>query len=198
MIKILLLVFSLSIIAKVNAQKDFFVLMKHKKTVQVFATDSHIVFQDRNRSWLSGIITKIQNDSFYFKEEVVHYYAMGTDTVYYSGYRFAMNDVYAMPGPGATVNYNGDEIQPTSGTQHYVFVKNGSLFQLLGGGYLALNLINSVTQKDPPFASRNIAPLSVASAVLIAGFIMHKNYKPVWYLGHKYHLQYIAVVNNKK
>lgn len=198
MIKILLAVFSLLIFIQSNAQKDFFVLMKHKKSIQVFTTDSHIVFQDRNGTWLSGIITKIQNDSFYFKEEVVHYYAMGTDTVYYSGYKFGMSDIYAMPKTGATVNFNGEEIQPASGSQHYVFVKNGSLFELIGGGYMALNLINNLTQKDPPFASRNIAQLSVAAAVFIAGLIMHHNYKPVWYLGNKYHLQYIDVGDNKK
>jgi len=56
----------LIICCKLNAQKDFFVLMKINQTIETFVEDSHITFQFNNGDWIAGIITQIQNDSFYF------------------------------------------------------------------------------------------------------------------------------------
>ncbi len=191
MIKTLLFFLLMFLTYKVKAQKDFFVLMKNHQTIQNFIEGSHITFQFNNGDWITGIITKIQKDSFYFKQEIIHYYGMGTDTQYYSGYKLALSDIHAMPRANASYNYVGDEVVPTYGRQSFVYVKNGLVFKLLGGGYIALNLINNLTQNEPPFAKKNIAPLSIAAAVYLVGVLLHLNYKPVLVLGKKYHLQYI-------
>ena len=174
----------------VKAQKDFFVLMKNHQTIQTFFQDSHITFQFSNGDWVTGIITKIQNDSFYFKQEIIHYYAMGTDTQYYSGYKLSLKDIHALPRANASYNYVGDEVVPTYGRQSFIYVKDGLIFKLLGGGYIGLNLVNSLTENAPPFEKKNIAPLSIAAAVYLFGVLLHHNYKPVLVLGKKYHLEY--------
>ena len=189
--KIFTLFLLLLILHKVNAQKDFFVLKKHDQTIETFFEDSHITFQFNNGDWITGIITKIQNDSFYFKQEIIHYYAMGTDTQYYSGYKLALKDIHAVPRANFSYNYRGDNIQLTYGRQSFIYVKNGLIFKLLGGGYAALNLFNNLTENDPPFAKKNIAPLSIAAAVYLIGVVLHRSYKPVLVLGKKYHLEYI-------
>ena len=165
--------------------------MKNQQTIETFVEDSHITFQFNNGDWITGIITKIQNDSFYFKQEIIHYYAMGSDTEYISGYKIAITDVHAMPRRNFSYNYNGENISLTSGNQKFIYVKNGLLFQLLGGGYIALNLINHLTENNAPFAKNNIAPLSIAAAVYVTGVLLHKNYKSVLVLGKKYHLNYV-------
>lgn len=174
-----------------EAQKDFFVLMKNHQTIETFIEDSHITFEFSNGTWITGIITKILNDSFYFKQEIIHYYAMGTDTQYISGYKLALTDVYAMPRANASYNYTGDAIHPAYGRQSFIYVKNGLIFKLLGGGYIALNLFNNLTENDPPFAKNNIAPLGIAAVVYFIGVLLHSSYKPVLVLGKKYHLAYI-------
>lgn len=193
MIRILLLSLLLINFKQAFTQKDFFVLMKHHQTLQTFVEDSHITFQFNNGSWITGIITKIQNDSFYFKQEIIHYYLMGSDTQYISGYKIALADVHAIPRKNFSYNYAGDNIHLTYGRQSFIYIKNGFIFKLLGGGYIALNLINDLSDNEPPFAKNNIAPLGIAAAAYIAGIMLHRNYKPVLVLGKKYHLEYISV-----
>ena len=76
------------------------VLKKGSKIIQYYYKDAYISFQLKNAEWMKGFITKIENDSFYFTKEIVRYYTMGSDTVRYTGYHFALSDVYALPKKG--------------------------------------------------------------------------------------------------
>jgi hypothetical protein len=77
-------------------------------------------------------------------------------------------------------------------TESLPYVKNGFILQLGGGGYLLLNLINTLSNNEPVFGDKNIARISIAAAVLAIGTIIHKTHKPYYIIGKKYQLEYIS------
>jgi hypothetical protein len=172
-----------------HAQNDFFVLKKGLLTIQSFQKDSHITFQLESGQWFSGYIIKVQNDSFYFMQELVRYTTMGVDTLHIGGMRLPLSDVYALPRKGNMVVYRGDRVNIIPGKQSALYVKNGFLFQLGGGGYVLLNLLNNLFSGDPPFTRNNSIRLAIGAAVFLVGELLHLRYKPIIRMGRKYHLE---------
>lgn len=177
----------------VYSQQDFFILKKRNKKIAFFKKYSYITFQLKSREWITGYITKVQNDSFYVNPMVVHYSWMGADTVHYNILPVSLADVFAMPRKGEQSVYVNDRVKIILGNEHWVWIKNGWLFRVGGGGYTMLNTTNSLLQKDPPFASNNIGKLGIGAAVFLIGELLHLTYKPTLRIGKKYHIQSIKV-----
>lgn len=173
------------------SQQDFFVFKKRNKKISFFMKDSYITFQLKSEEWVTGYITKVHNDSFYVNPRVIRYGLMGTDTLHYGILVVALTDVFAMPRKGELFIYDNDKVKIILGNEHWVWIKNGLLFLVGGGGYTILNTTNSFIQKEPPLASNNIGKLGIGAAVFLIGKLLHLKYKPTLRLGKKYHLQSI-------
>jgi hypothetical protein len=107
--------------------------------------------------------------------------------------KVAITDVARMPRKSALFFYRNDKVQIIHGHEKFVYVKNGLIFQLAGGGYAALNIAGSLFNHEPPFAKRNIKRLSVAALVFGIGEILHLTYRQYLRLGQKYQLKYISL-----
>jgi hypothetical protein len=174
------------------AQNDFLVFKKGNKTIKYYYKNSYISFQLKNKDWVKGIITKVQNDSFYFTKEIIRYFFMGADTTHFSGYRYSINDVYALPKRGVQIDYINERFKITSegGHQHFYWIKSGWVFRAGGAGYAALNIINGPIKKDALFKD---GKLGIAAGVFAGGVALKKIYKLTHRLGKRYRLQTIKV-----
>jgi len=167
------------------------VLKKGNKTVQHFWKDSYITFQQKDGQWMHGIITKIENDSFYLTMEKITYSTMGSDTAHFSGFHYAFSDVYAMAKKAVKIDYIDGQfrINRAAGHLHWYWIKSGWLFRTAAIGYSALYVANGLIDNN---LSLSGGKLGVASAVFLAGVILHKVYKLTFRLGNKYHLKAVS------
>ena len=174
------------------AQNDFLVFKKKHKTIQRFFKNSYITFQLNDREWIHGIITKIENDSFYLTKVVIQVHLMGSDTFYFNGFHYALSDIYTMPKKGVQVHYvNGRyEISRAGGHVHWYWVKSGWIFKAGGAGYALLHVLNGVTKKERNFSGKNLA---IAGGVFSVGVLLRYLYKPVLRTGRNYRLAVVKV-----
>lgn len=174
----LLLIFLL--ISKFSISQDFIVLKKKSRVIQTWFGGQHIYVQLNNGSWVNALINKIQLDSLYLQPfatpVVINRFGMPvTDTVFYGEMTVAVNILHAFPK---------NESMP--------YIKNGLILQLGGGGYLLLNVINTLSNNQPVFGNKNISKVSLAAAVLAIGTIIHKTHKSNYIIGKKYQVEYIS------
>jgi hypothetical protein len=174
------------------SQNNFLVLKKKGRNVQYFHRNSHITFQLKNNEWLQGIITKIENDSFYFTKEILLYQPMRSDTMHFAGYHFALSDVYALPKKGVQVDYlNGAyRINMSAGHVHWYWIKGGWIFRTGAAGYAVLNVANGLIKNDFTFTGSH---LGVAAGVYLFGVLLHELYTYRFKLGKKYRLEMIKI-----
>ena len=141
----------------------------------------NIHLQLNSGQWLSALISKIQNDSLYlrpFNTQVLpNRWGMPyVDTTYYGVMTISVNAIHAFPKEDESFSY----------------IKNGLLFQIAGGGFLVLNIINTLSNNEPVFGSDNIAKVTIAAAVFAVGTVMSITHKSTYIIGKKYHIQYIS------
>ena len=179
------------------AQENIVVLKKGNRDIQHYWKGSHITFQLKDGQWLSGIITRVTPDSFYFKKEIIRYFLMGTDTLHFSGYSFSLKDIYAMPTRKQMIVYRNDQVRVVPGHEKFLWVRNGFIFQVAGAGYVGLNIANHLINNDRPFTKKNIIRLSVGAFVFLAGEVMHLKFYPYWRIGKKYHLEIMSLYNRE-
>jgi hypothetical protein len=191
MTKTILSVFFIFSIWECHAQNSFIVLKKREQAIAHYWKDSHITFQLQDRQWLSGIITKITSDSFYFTQEIIHYRLMGADTLHFSGQAYAPGDIYALPSPDELIIYDHDQVKVVLGHEKFVWIRNGLLFQVAGGGYVLLNVINDLISGEPPFAKNNLTGLGIGAAVFLVGEFLHFRFDPYFHIGKKYRLELV-------
>ncbi len=170
------------IITSSFAQSDFIILKKNDKVLQTWFKDNDIYMQLKNGQWINAIIYKIEKDSLYLRPYVVQTFVnrIGLnflDTTYYGLMAISPNYINAFPKKGESFSY----------------VKNGLIFVLAGGGYLVLNVINTLSDKEPVFGADNLPKISIATAVLALGVVMGLTHKPNYIMGKKYHVEYISV-----
>lgn len=175
------------------SQSDMLVLKKKQKSLQHFWTNSHFTFQTKGGPWITGILTKIGKDSFYLTQEIIRYTMSGADTIHYGGFKFSLKDVYAMPTKKAEIVYRNDQVHVVPGHEKFVWVRNGFLFQLMGAGYVGLNITNHLINGDPPFSQDNLPKLAVGAGVFFIGTLMHFTFDPYIHLGKKYYLQWVPI-----
>jgi hypothetical protein len=168
------------IITSCFSQSDFIQLKKKDKVLQSWFKGNDIYVQLKNGTWMTALIYKIQYDSLYLRPYQIYYYTRGgginaVDTVYYGTRTISINYLNAFP--------KQDE---GSG-----LIRNGTLFEAGGGGYLLLNIINTLSKNEPVFGSDNLPKISIATAVLALGIVLGITHKPNYIIGKKYHVEYI-------
>lgn len=136
---------------------------------------------------MQGIITEIRPDSFYLKTERITYTMMGADTVHFSGFRYAVSDVYAMPKKGLQLHYVGNhlEINRSAGHMHFYWFKSGWLFRTVALGYVALDATNGLIHDN---FSVSGSKYGLAAGVFLAGMAMKYTYKVTFRVGKRYRL----------
>ncbi|MET0636371.1 MAG: hypothetical protein ABWZ25_10120 [Chitinophagaceae bacterium] len=184
----LLCVFSICTNASV-AQVHTLRLKKHGRTVQVFTENSRFTFQTKDGSWNDGIIDHLSPDTLYLTRTVLNYSLGGIDTQHFSGYRYAIDEINALPSRREKVINNGGRVKVILGHEKFAWIRNGTFFNLIGGGYALLNITNSVIDKDPPFSRKNISRLALAGAAFLGGHILKFNFNSHRKIGKKYQLE---------
>lgn len=156
-------------------------MLKKKSTViQTWFSGQHIYVQLNNGSWINALINKIQLDTLYLQPfatpTVLNRFGMPViDTVFYGVMHIPVNNLHAFPK-----------------NESLSYIKNGLILQLGGGGYLLLNVINTLSNNKAVFGNKNISKISLAAAVLAIGIIIHKTHKSNYIIGKKYHIEYIS------
>src|SRR5690349_20719006 len=174
------LIFICLLFSKISFTQDFIVLKKKSKVIQTWFGGQHIYVQLNNGSWINALINKIQLDTLYLQPFatpiVLNRFGMPvTDTVFDGVMHVAVNNLHAFPK---------NETLP--------YIENGFILQAGAGGYLLLNLINTLSNNEAIFGSKNISKISIAAAVLAIGTIIHKTQKPNYIIGKKYQVEYIS------
>ena len=176
-----------------QAQNGFLIVKKRGKPVRFFGKDSPFTFQLETGQWITGTINKIEKDTFEFTQEVIRYYPIGTDTFRFRGQRYALSDIHAIPSKRQQSYFQNDQLHIRLGREKFAWVRNGFLFQVAGGGYAGLNIINDLYRNDPPFAKNNLAELGIATAVFLFGTFLHSKFDPVIRPGKKYRFELVSV-----
>lgn len=197
MVRAVLLILNITFCMSAQAQTGYIVLKKSQKSQRFFWKDSHFTFQTNDGQWITGIITKIEKDSFYLTQEIIRYYLMGIDTLHVSGYKFSIDDVHAIPTSKETIVYDNDQVRVELGHEKFVWVRNGFIFQVAGGAYVGLNVINDLSRNDPPFAKKHLTGLGIGAAAFLFGTILHKTFDPYIRLGKKYRLELVTLSTSK-
>src|ERR1044072_3328162 len=94
-----------------HSQQALLLFKKKNQNLQSFWIGSTIAFQQKDKQWQKGEITRIQNDSFFIQPVVVRYNMLNTDTFYYNIAGYSLSDIYAMPKRGVLIDYKDGEFQ---------------------------------------------------------------------------------------
>ncbi len=176
--KLLLTVLLLTSFSYSFAQSDLLVLKQRKQTIQTWVPGSLINFQFSSKQWIQGIIKTIRNDSILIEQIVIrqvpNQFGFPTiDTAKLGILKLHVNEIYGIPKRGS----GGD-----------IFT-NGTLLQLGSGGYIFLNLINSLIRNEQVFSSVNLTRIGIAGAVFAVGSLLQASHKTYIQLGKKYTMQ---------
>lgn len=173
-------------VVNVTLSQDFLLLKKGHKTIASFYTGNAITFRTTSGNWVDAYINKIAGDTLYIKEfELIRYvnsWGMpSVDTMWRNRRKITVKDMSAFPRKDQSVNY----------------IKDGTLFKVAGGGYILLNVINTLSDGDNLFDNNNGTRLGIAALVFAIGTLMHTSRSPVIVVGKKYKLQYIKMQEDK-
>lgn len=167
------LVFFTSTVAQTGTKGGEILLLKDNGVVvHSYTVGDYINFEFSSQQWLTGYIDWIRNDSvqinqFALQPILTMFGTYGQDTLKLGKLAFKINEIIAFPKERGHFNS--------------VFT-NGAFFITGGIGYIALNIINSVSNKDPIFASDNISKLIGGALAWAGGTLIHKhnpNYRPI-------------------
>ncbi len=178
----------------VHAQQDFILFKKNDKTIATFKKYSYIAFQLKDHQWYTGNIEEVKQDTFYINPFILHVTMSGIDTIHLGMMVVTLNDIYAMPKRGVQFGYHNERASIThqGGHVHWLWIKNGLLFQTAGTGYIVLNVLNGIIKNNFSFSG---SQLGIAAAVLLAGEVLRYTYKSYLRLGKKYYLQSINIAH---
>lgn len=189
LISILFFSFTLSF-----SQQKVLLIKKGTKTVQKFWKGSSIAFQLGNKEWQKGVITQIQNDSFYIRPFIIRYGMFGADTLSYNVVGFSFSDVYSLPKKGVLVDYKNGHYQiiTSAGHQHFYWIKSGWIFRAGAIGYAGLHVTNRLLKNDFSI-SESKTQLATAAGIFFGGFLMKLMYRRTLRLGRKYHMEVLQL-----
>ncbi len=192
MIRLLLILFLTGYTISALAQDNMLALKKRSNTIQRFWKNGYISFQLQDGRWMKGVITKIANDSFYLTTEIITNSLLRADTQHYSGYHYAISDIYALPKRGLQIDYiNGEfQINKAAGHMHFYWVKSGWLFRAGAIGYVALDAANGLIKHNFTFSG---SKYGIAAGVFAGGVLLKKVYKVTYRLGKKYRLEVVKM-----
>jgi hypothetical protein len=176
------------------SQQNQLIFKKGNKVLERYWQGSTFAFQQSNRLWRKGEITRIQNDSFYIRPMVVTYHLMGSDTAYFNIEGYSLSDVFAIPKKGVLISYkNGSfQISTAGGHLHWYWIKSGWLFRTGALGYAGVHTANGLIQNNFSF-SKSKTELGVAAGVFATGVLLKKLYKPVIKIGRKNKMEILEI-----
>jgi len=167
----------LFLIGKLEAQADIkerhLLLLKDKGVViHSYTVGDPINFEFSNKQWLTGYIDWIKNDSvqinqYALQSTLTMFGTYGQDTLKLGKFAFQINELIGFP--------------KEKGYYNSVFT-NGAFLKTGGIGYLGLNIINSLSNKDPLLANDNLPKLFGGILAWTGGALIHKsnpNYRPI-------------------
>lgn len=178
--KISLFVFCICLLAKANciqAQAGNVLVLKDRGvTIKSFTKDNYIEFEFSNRSWITGQIQWVKNDSIQVKQYTLQtmmtaYGTYGQDTLRLGTLTLHINEIRAFA--------------KDKGQYQSVFT-NGSFLKVGGILYSGLNLTNSIINKEAVFGSKNIPSLAGGVAAYFIGAWMAKKNPPYRPIGKRF------------
>jgi len=185
--KLLLFLIFLIFIFPVFSQSDLLVLKQRNQTIQTWVPESFINFQFSSKQWIQGIIKNIRNDSIIMEQivlqRVANRFGFPTiDTAKMGLLKIHVREIYGMPKRNFSTG----------------IISNGALFKLGSGGYIFLNIFNSVIHNQPLFSSQNLTNLGIASGVFALGALLQARHKTYVVLGKKYTMRILHTnISNK-
>jgi hypothetical protein len=75
----------------------------------------------------------------------------------------------------------------------YNIFTNGQLFKLGAIGYTSLNIINTLSSKDPVFAPENASRLGIAGLVYLGGALLGSFHRTYWEVGKRYRFVIVPI-----
>jgi len=163
------------------SQSDVIIIKKNGRPVKTFFKGSVVDFKTNTGEWFHSTISGIRDDSLFFRELVVRQVMtqfgvtrMDTMTTYTRAIYY--KDIVAIPKPRSGLG-----------------IKPETLMMLGGGGYAALNLINSAYLHYAPFGKDNRSKLLPALGVATVGYVISRFRKYHLPIGKKYTLHYVPL-----
>lgn len=169
-------------------QSDILLLQKHNRTIRQFFVGNNIDFYTTEHMGVSAVIDSIKRDSLFLSQHDIRMMptAIGTfaaDTLAVYQLRFSIKNIYSFPAT----------------PRKFSFLTNGTLLMIGGGGYLLLNIINTIREGDPVFGEDNLPSVIGGTAAFAAGFLLNRLHasKAEYKLGKKYKLKYLPVTTHR-
>jgi hypothetical protein len=165
-----------------SAQTDFLAFKKKNRTIQSWSSGSYIVFQMENRQWLEGFVRKVWRDSV--RVDLVKFNRVVNNWGFYS------MDTARM----GLIDLHVKELRalPKKNFSYNIFT-NGQLFKLGAIGYTSLNIINTLSSKDPVFAPENASRLGIAGLVYLGGALLGSFHRTYWEVGKRYRFVIVPI-----
>lgn len=183
----LLILLSLCLsLTTLGQSNDILVMKERKRTIRSWVKGDLIHFQFVTNQWIDGRIERIGNDSiflnYYITRELVNGFGFPVfDTAWMGPFSLHVSEIKGMPARW----------------QHTSAFTNGALLQLGAGGYMFLNIFNSLNNGEPVFGSSNLTRLGVASGVFLAGKLQEWNHRPYVRIRKKYSMRILSTSVNK-
>lgn len=188
--KLVQLLFLLSINYCCYAQVSDMITVRKKngQTIKSFVAGSPIVFETTYGTFVDGVIKDLRNDSLF-----VPYYDIRTYVTNFGGRATDTFGVYMIG-----VHYS--EILRIKVFQRYRLIRGniGALSMIGGGGYAALNIINSLYLKESITESKNLRRLGIASGIAVSGFLIQKFFPVNRFSRKRHQIRYVKLKQEKQ
>jgi len=161
-------------------QSDILMLQKHQRTITNYYAGSNISFFTTDRMPVSGVIDSLKRDSLFLTQYDVRRFmtAQGASYIDTTG-------KFRMAFSVASIGYF-----PYTGRQPQSFW--GRLLMLGGGGFLLVNMVNTLRVNEPPFGKDNLPRVLGALGAVALGAGLLATQKDQVKLGGKYRLKYLS------
>jgi|694.fasta_scaffold01214_30 hypothetical protein len=182
MLRIACLIWLVVCCVHATAQSDLLVFKKKNRTIQSWSSGSYIIFQMENRQWLEGYVRRVWRDSIRIElvkiDRVINNWGTyNFDTTGMGLLILHVKELRALPKKNFSYN----------------IFSNGQLFRLGAMGYVSLNVINSLSRKDPVFAPDNLGNLGIAGLVFLTGIMLGSFQRTYWETGKKYRFEVVRL-----
>ena len=160
------------------AQGDLILIKKNNLPFKTYMAGTAVSFITTTGEEITTRITAIRNDSLFFKEIIMRQVMtqwgvpkLDTVATFMRGIHYT--EIAALPKP-----------------RKFSQLSISKLLMVGGAGYIAVNLINSIYLKYPPFAKDNLSNILPAAGAFATGFVISKLTSPYYTIGKKYQVVY--------
>lgn len=181
MAKWIFIFFCLFTCATAQAQGDMLVIKKNDISFKTFIAGSYVSFITTNGEAISTNISSIKNDSIFFKELVVRQVMT----------QFGVPRLDTMASLLRGIHYS--EIAAIPKPRKFSELTVAKLLMVGGAGYLAVNMINSIYLRYPPFAKDNLSNILPAVGAFATGFAVNKLSSRYYIIGKKFSMHYVKL-----